>query len=83
VAIYKLIANGSFGPDEIEVMKAAYEAALIEVGITERDDPTITELIAKSIVNLTATGERNPKEVMERALNEAFVGLLQRYPTRP
>jgi hypothetical protein len=27
------------------------------------------ELIAKSIVNVTATGERNPKEVMERALN--------------
>ena len=83
MAIYKLIANDSFGPDEIGVMKAAYEAALIEVGITERDDPTITELIAKSIVNLTATGECNPKEVMQRALNEAFVGLLQRYPTRP
>ena len=27
MAIYKLIANGSFGPDEIAVMKAAYEAA--------------------------------------------------------
>jgi len=67
------------GPDEIGVMKAAYEAALIEVGVTDRDDP-ITELIAKSIVNVTATGERNPKEVMERALNEAFVALLQRYP---
>jgi hypothetical protein len=82
VAIYKLIANGSFGPDEIEVMKAAYEAALIDVGVTDQDDP-ITELIAKSIVNVTATGERNPKEVMELALNEAFVGLVQRYPTRP
>jgi hypothetical protein len=68
VAIYKLIANGSFGPDEIEVMKAAYETALIEVRVTDRDAP-IMELIAKSIVNVTATGERNPKEVMERALN--------------
>ena len=68
VAIYKLIGNGSFGPDEIEVMKAAYEAALIEVGVTDRDD-LITELIAKAIVNVTASGERNPKEVMERALN--------------
>ena len=68
VAIYKLIGNGSFGPDEIEVMKAAYEAALVDVGITDRDDP-ITELIAKSIVNVTASGERDPKQVMERALN--------------
>jgi hypothetical protein len=63
-----LIANGSFGPDEIEVMKAVYEIALIEVRVTDRDAP-IMELIAKSIVNVTATGERNPKEVMERALN--------------
>jgi hypothetical protein len=68
MAIYRLIANGSFGPDEIEVMKAAYEAALVEIGVANRDDP-ITELIAKSIVNVTATGERDPKEVMERALN--------------
>jgi hypothetical protein len=68
MAIYKLIANGSFGPDEIKVMSEAYEGALIDLGILNRDDP-ITELIAKSIVNVTATGERNPKEVMERALN--------------
>ena len=68
MAIYKLIANGAFGPDEIEVMKAAYEAALLDVGVADRDDP-ITELIAKAIVNVTASGERNPKEVMERALN--------------
>jgi hypothetical protein len=65
VAIYKWIANGSFGPDEIEVMKAAYEAALVDVGVTNPDDP-ITELIAKSIVNVTASGERDPKQVMER-----------------
>ena len=68
MAIYKLIANGSFGPDEINVMKAAYEAALVDVGVSDRDDP-ITELIAKSIVNVAATGERDPKAVMQRALN--------------
>jgi hypothetical protein len=37
-AIYKLIANGAFGPDEIEVMKSAYEAALIDVAVTDRND---------------------------------------------
>ena len=62
MAIYKLIANGSFGPDEMEIMKAAYEGALLEVGVSDRNDP-ITELIAKAIVNVAASGERNPKEV--------------------
>jgi hypothetical protein len=41
-----------------------YEAALIDVDVTDRNDP-ITELIAKSIVNVTASGERDPKEVMD------------------
>ncbi len=68
MTIHRLIANGSFGPDEIEVMNAAYEAALVELAVTDSDDP-ITDLIAKSIVNVTATGERDPKVVMERALN--------------
>jgi hypothetical protein len=68
VGIHKLIANGSFGPDEIEVMKAAYEAALVEVRVGNPDDP-ITDLIARAIVNVIAIGERNPEIVAERALN--------------
>ena len=68
MAIYRLITNGSFGPDEINVMTVAYEDALIEIPVASRDDP-ITELIAKAIVNVAATGERDPRVVMERALN--------------
>jgi hypothetical protein len=63
MAIYKLIANGSFGPDEIKVISEAYEGALIDLGSS-------TETIRlRSLFNVTATCERNPKEVMERALN--------------
>jgi hypothetical protein len=57
VAIYKLIANGSFGPDEIEIMKTAYEAALVEVGISDRGDP-ITELIANRLLEMTRSVAR-------------------------
>ena len=68
MAIYRLIAVGTFGPDEIRVMVAAYEGALADLRLTDRDDP-ITEIIAKSIVNVTATGERDPGNIKERALN--------------
>jgi hypothetical protein len=43
-------------------------AALVDVGVASPNDP-ITDLIAKAIVSVTASGERDPKEVMERALN--------------
>jgi hypothetical protein len=68
MTIYKLISNGSFGPDEIKVMTEAYEGALIDLGVVNREDP-LTELIAKSIVNVTATGERDPLVVKVRAVN--------------
>jgi hypothetical protein len=68
MAIYRLIAMGSFGPDEIKAMIAAYESALTDLQMADRDDP-LTELIAKSIVNVTATGVRDPERIKERALN--------------
>ena len=68
VAIHRLIAVGTFGPDEIKAMTAAYEGALTDLGFADREDP-LTELIAKSIVNVTATGERDPEKIKERALN--------------
>ena len=47
MSIHKLIANGSFGADEIEAMTAAYDGALIELCQPNNDDQ-ITELVAKS-----------------------------------
>jgi hypothetical protein len=68
MAIYRLIANGTFGPDEIEAMTAAYEAALIDLGLVDRDDP-ITEIVATAIVSITSRGERHPKTIKDRALS--------------
>ncbi len=67
MAIYKLVANGSFGPDEIEAMAAAYERALLEINLIDRDDP-LTEMVATSIVAVAATGERDSQILMARAL---------------
>ncbi len=67
MAIYKLIAKGSFGPDEIEAMTAAYERALLEINLIDRND-ALTEMVAASIITVAATGERDPQILMERAL---------------
>ena len=67
MAIYRLIASGSYGPDDIKAMTAAYESALVEISLVDRDDP-LTEMLAKSILTISATGERDPKKIKERAL---------------
>jgi hypothetical protein len=68
MAIYRLIAEGSFGPAEIKAMTAAYEAALVDLGPVKRDDP-ITEIVARAIVSITSMGERDPATIKDRALN--------------
>ena len=45
-----------------------YEGALVDLQLMDRNDP-LTELIAKAIVNVTATGERDPENIKDRALN--------------
>jgi hypothetical protein len=67
MAIYRLMASGSFGPDEIAAMTAAYESVLIDLRTVNRNDP-LTELIAKSIIDLTGRGERDPEQIKKRAI---------------
>jgi hypothetical protein len=73
MAIYRLIANGTFGPAEIKAMTAAYEAALVDLRLADRDDP-ITEIVAAAIVTITSMGERDPATIKDRALNALSAG---------
>ena len=61
MAIYRLIASGTFDPDAIEAMTAAYESALSDLRLVDRGDP-LTDVIAKSIITVASTGERDPEE---------------------
>jgi hypothetical protein len=72
MAIYRLIAKGTFEPEEIKAMTAAYEAALFDLGVADRDDP-ITEIVASAIVSISSRGERNPVVIKDRALNSIGV----------
>jgi hypothetical protein len=68
MAIRRLIAAGSYGPDEIRAMTDAYDIALIVLRLNDKDDP-ITELLAKSIAAVVATGERKPGEIATKAID--------------
>jgi hypothetical protein len=67
MAIYRLLQNAAFGPEEISCMTAAYEAALVELKLSDRSAP-ITQTIAKRIVEFVKIGERDPVRLSELAL---------------
>jgi hypothetical protein len=66
VAIYRILQNSGFGPDEIQRMTAAYEAALKELRL-DRNDP-LTETIAKHIIEIAQTGEKDSAKICALAL---------------
>jgi GAF domain-containing protein len=67
MAIYRLLQDGAFEPEHIELVATAYEDTLRAMRLTNRADP-VTELIAKAIFEMAQTGERHPDRLREMTL---------------
>lgn len=65
--ISKYLDNGAFGPDEITILRHAFEAALDALGLVDRTDPAV-ELVARKIVHFAQLGERDPKQLCLRVV---------------
>ncbi len=59
MAIYRLLQKAAFGPEDTKRLGDAYELALAKLGLKERNDP-LTEIIAKLIIEIAQTGEKDP-----------------------
>ena len=62
-----LDSDHSFDPDEIAILASAYENALRELRLINREDPA-TLTVAQRIVDLAKQGERNPARLRDAAV---------------
>jgi hypothetical protein len=69
MAIYRILQNTPFGPDEVARLVTAYEQTLKALGLTDRNDP-ITELVARKIIEISQTGVRDPLLLARRAIED-------------
>jgi hypothetical protein len=76
VAIYRLLQNSAFAPEDISPLVAAYENCLCVLG-PDRSDP-IAQLIAKKIIEIGQTGMRDPVQVGRLALEEIGISGTER-----
>jgi hypothetical protein len=72
MAIYRLLRNSPFGPEEIAVLTDAYEATLRKLNLVDRNDP-ITEMIARKIIELGQRGVGEAKQLSELTIRELGV----------
>jgi hypothetical protein len=69
--ISRYLGEGAFGPDEIELLVGAFDQACQSLSLPDRDHP-VRELLARAIVDLAATGERDPMNLHERAIESVL-----------
>ncbi len=62
MAILRLLQNSPLGPEEISRLVAGYEQTLQALGLKDRSDP-ITQLVAKTIIEVSQTGVRDPGQL--------------------
>ena len=55
MAIYRLLENSAFDPERISVMVAAYERACRELDLICSKTDSVTELVAKKIIEIAHT----------------------------
>jgi hypothetical protein len=69
MAIYRLLQNSAFAPEDIAPLVAAYEDCLRTLKLSDRSDP-LTETVAKKIIELAQTGIRDSARLGRLALQE-------------
>jgi hypothetical protein len=67
VAIYRILQNSAFRPEEIARMGIAYERALVMLRLKSRDDP-VSEKVAKLVIEVAKTGVTDPEMICALAL---------------
>jgi hypothetical protein len=81
MAIYRLLKETAFDADACKAMGHAYEAILIDLGLSDRSDP-FTEIIAKEIIHIASLGVLDASEIRARVL-AVFGKALDRYAPKP
>jgi hypothetical protein len=69
LAIYQMLQGGAFDDRAVKAMTTAYEAALRELRLVDRNDPR-TDLIARKIIACAQRGELDPARLCALVLKD-------------
>jgi hypothetical protein len=70
--IRRLLENKPAGPQEVERLNKAYRDVLRSLHLVDRNDP-IAEIVAKTVIEIGATGVREPSEISKIAIKRLAI----------
>jgi hypothetical protein len=68
MAIYRLLQQTAFSPEDIALLVKAYEECLQKLNLPSQVNPR-TEAVAKAVIEVAQTGIRNPGEICARVVD--------------
>jgi len=74
MTIRRLAQEAFFSEADIARSVSAYEAALQLLRLADRTDP-VTEMVAKKMIEVYQSGERDPPRICARAIKELDIPL--------
>jgi hypothetical protein len=69
MAIFRLLQQSAFTPEDIALLVSAYEDCLRHLKLADGSDPT-AEIVARKIIEFAQKGVRDPKRLRQLALKE-------------
>ena len=67
MSIHKLLRHAAFNAEALQAMGKAYDALLVDLAITDRNDP-LTQIIAKDVIQVASFGVRDAEEIRAEGL---------------
>ena len=67
MTIHRLLRHAAFNAEAVQAMGKAYDALLVDLAISDRDDP-LTQIIAKDILQVASFGIRDAEEIRVKVL---------------
>jgi hypothetical protein len=65
--INRLLEGRTLRPEEVRRLNDAYERALRELSLVDRND-ALTEIVAKRVIEIGLDGARDPKDIAKAAV---------------
>ena len=65
--IKRYLRDTSFGPEDIEIIVAAFNGSCKALGLVDRSDP-LTEMVARAVIRAARHGMGTPDQLQRRAL---------------
>ncbi len=68
MAIYRLLQQTAFSPEDITLLVKAYEDCLRTLRLSDQPD-AMTEAVARAVIEIAQTGVREPTQICARVLD--------------